>query len=121
MHKNGEMFDYVKEVKEMDRLVIMRFHGEIDSLTIPVINENMKKKRPEYDKKNALLDLKEITHIDSAALAMFVAMIKRRKELHTKVGLVNVPAFISNYLEVDGLKPIARIYENEEEALKDLA
>ena len=121
MHEDGRAFDYIKEVKDTGNLVIMRFRGEVDAATIPIIRKNLKKRAPEFIKKNVLIDLKDVTHIDTATLATFVDMLKKRKEQHTAVALVNVPPFIHRYLEIEKLESFARIYDTEEAALAELS
>lgn len=120
-HPNGTKFSYIKEIKELDKVVIMRFQGAVDAETIPIIGANMKKKHSDYVKKNALIDLKGVTHVDTSTLAAFIEMIKERKESHSRVGLINVPETSQVYLDIEGLRPLATIYKSEEEAIKDLA
>ena len=67
-HKNGKAFDYVKQIKEISDLEIVRLKGSIDAYTIPVIIANLSDSIKRYFDKDVLLDFKEVTNVDSSTL-----------------------------------------------------
>jgi len=120
-HKNGKQFEYIKEIKEIGNSVIARFRGAIDSATIPIIEKNIKKRGTLYLDKNVLVDLEDVTHVDSSTLAELLILLNELKSHHTKLGIVNVPALFMSYLQIERVGSAVRVYESEDTALRDFA
>ncbi|MDP2924448.1 MAG: STAS domain-containing protein [Candidatus Omnitrophota bacterium] len=120
-HNNGRLFEYIKEIKEISDLVIVRFKGAIDSATIPIIRENIKKYREKYLDKNILVDFKEVSHVDSATLAALLIILGEHEKHRTKLGIINISKLFESYLQVERLGTIICTYANEELAMKALA
>ena len=117
----GEVLPYIKEITETDGAAIVRLQGDIDSLTLPTIMSNCcHAKQRQAINKNLILDLKDVTHIDSATLAAFVLLLNDIKEKGKQLGIINMPAMLQRYLDVSKLAQYFTVYENESVALSVL-
>jgi len=118
VNKKGKMMSFIKEIKDVSNVSIIRLAGSIDANSIPTIRNNFKNKIMYLLDRNILLDLKEVTRIDSSALASFLEILNLLKRKHKKLALVNIGPVIMEYIKIAKLGPIIHIYETMEEALK---
>ena len=118
--QNGNIFAYIKEIKEINDLAIVRLRGTIDSYTIPIIRANLGSKLEKYLDKDILLDFKEVAHIDSATLASFIQLLNELKMYNRKLGIANAPLLLKSYLNITKLESVVQIYKSEKAALEDL-
>jgi anti-anti-sigma factor len=66
--------------------------------------------------KNLLLDLREVSYVDSSGLGSLVAAYNSLKTGGGAVGLVNVPPRVQQLLEMSGLTAVFRVFATEQEA-----
>ena len=118
--RNGNIFVYIKEIKEINDLAIVRLKGTIDSYTISTIRANLGRKLEKYLDKDILLDFKEVTHIDSAILASLIQLLNELKRHNRKLGVTNTTPLLENYLNITKLESVVQIYKSEKVALDDL-
>src|ERR1022692_819007 len=71
--------------------------------------------------KYLLLDLGEVTYIDSSGLGALVAGYNSMSLKGGRVGLFHVPERVRELLEMSGLAVVFRIFGTEQEAQRDLA
>lgn len=71
--------------------------------------------------KSLLLDLAELSYIDSSGLGSLVAGFNSLKSQGGSVGLCQVPERVRELLEMTGLAAIFRIFATEREAAEQLA
>ena len=114
--KNGKLFLYVKEIKEINDLTLVRLKGNIDLYTIPFIKTDHKFEVPN---KHFLLDFKEVTHIDSATLASLLMFLTLLKIKNRKLGVINPTALLNSYLNITKSASLVKVYSNENKAIKD--
>ncbi len=119
-NKNGKIFTYVKEIKEIDILVIIKLKGSIDFHALPIISANFENKIEKYLDKHILLDFKEVTHVDSATLASLIKLLNELKKRNRKLGIVNITSVLKEYLKIANLESVVQVYESQAEALDDL-
>ena len=122
-NKNGKPFAYIKKIQETDDLAIIRLKGAIDSYAVPVLTDFGKQnsgRTERYLNKHILLDFKEVTHIDSSTLALLIQLLKELKEHNRKLGIINAPLFLKDYLSITRLKSAVAIYKSEKTAVRAL-
>ncbi|MCK5450984.1 MAG: STAS domain-containing protein [Candidatus Omnitrophica bacterium] len=119
-NQDGTILAYIKEIKEIDDLAIVRLKGAIDSRTIPIIRANLGSDVEKYLDKHILLDLKEVTRIDSATLASLIQLLGDLKVHNKKLGIINMTHFLKNYLSIAKLESVVCVYKDEKSAIKDL-
>jgi anti-sigma B factor antagonist len=71
--------------------------------------------------KYLLLDLGEVTYIDSSGLGALVAGYNSMNLKGGRLGLFCVPERIRDLLEISGLAVVLRIFGTEQDAHRDLA
>ena len=119
-NQNGKTLAYIKEIKEIDNLAIVRLKGSIDSRTIPIIRANLGSDVERYLDKHILLDFEGVTHIDSATLASLIQLLSDLKARNRKLGIINMTLLLKNYLSIARLKSVVCVYRDEKSAVKDL-
>lgn len=120
-HQNGSKLPYVKELKETEELIIILLQGPIDIETVPVVCMDFQGKLERYLDKNILLDFGAVTHVDSSTVADLILLLGQLQQRHRKLGVTHVGGILENYIEIDNLRPLIRIYNDETEALRELS
>ncbi|OGW74624.1 MAG: hypothetical protein A2Z72_06150 [Omnitrophica bacterium RBG_13_46_9] len=116
IYNKRRILPYIKEIKRMERLTIVRLRGSIDANSLPSVNGDLRRCLD----RNIFLDFKEVTHVDSSTLATLVFLLNELRKQQNKLGIINANALVDNYLEIKKIKPLIQIYKSEEEALADL-
>ena len=104
------------EIIEKDQLVILRFHGKLDTNTSSEADTYFKKVLGEGHVK-ILVDFEHLDYMSSAGLRILLATAK---QLQGKggVGMFSMNDEVREVLEMTGLADlIFKVFKNEEEAL----
>ena len=104
--------------KEKDGVMICYINGEV---TIDTVTELKKTFKVIIDNKwlKVLLNLKDLEYIDSSGLASFVEFSIDLKAIQGAISLSNLPPKILSIFGITKLEKMFKIFECEEEALKD--
>lgn len=107
------------EIKEKNNLKFFNLRGEIDVYTSPKLKEKVVE---ELEKKveNLVINLQEVSYIDSTGLGILIGALKRMKEREGNLYLIFSSPRLKRIFEITGLNKIFLIYESEEELLKFL-
>lgn len=118
-NKNNKPLPYLKEIKLVNETVIIRFTGDIDTRTIPVIMDNCghSKCRIQAIDKNIVLDFKDVRKVDSSTLAFLVHLLREHKEKKKKIVLINMSTLLKKYLVLAKLDSYIQTYNDEKSAL----
>lgn len=120
-HHDGELFDYIKEIRATDGVVVVKLRGKIDSETIPIIMANRSEKYLAHvTESHILFDLEDVEHVDSATLASLILLLHDLKLHHRKLAFINVPPMIRDYVDIVRLSYYVHEYDDEEAALAAL-
>lgn len=98
---------------------LIELSGEVDLYTAPDLKERLLSIIRE-GKNKILIDLSETTFIDSTTLGVLIGAIKRLRPGGGNVVLVCQDDSIRKVFEITGLDKIFSIYEDRQEALKQL-
>jgi anti-anti-sigma factor len=93
---------FIDGFENYDRLHIVRLKGPIDISTVPDIEHlllRVKKKSDLLD-KNILVDFKNVTHVDSATVAMLIDALSKLKHHQHKLVLVNLTPELKVKLDI---------------------
>lgn len=103
--------------RERDNVVILDISGEVDlyyaSAIVKMINKFCEDKT-----QNIIINLKDVTYIDSSGIGALISSLLRFKEHKKEMKIINVFAAVKKVFELTNLTSIFDIYENEEEAIK---
>ena len=116
----GTLYEYIDDVVEVDNAFIIRFKGDVDAQTIPCIRFNLEKTGDEYVSKNIIADFKNVEHVDTATLAVILEFLGQLKANDNHLFLINVNTHFCNHLKLLNLANKIRVFDSEEEALKEL-
>src|SRR5262245_4487368 len=99
--------------KEFEYARVLKFKGDINSLTLPQIMEfktNLEKAG--LPRKNIIIDGAKVTDVDSSTVA---ALLLELKQAYQRIGLVNVPSELKSFLELFHKNDAIPTFASEEE------
>ena len=106
----------IEERREKD-VVIVDLSGEVDFYNSSKVREKfinlVKQKR-----KAILINLGEVTYIDSSGLATLIELMQKLNGYGGKLKLAGLSQSVRNIFEVSKLTDVFSIYQGEREALK---
>jgi stage II sporulation protein AA (anti-sigma F factor antagonist) len=81
-----------------------------------VIDYNIEKK----EVKHVLFDMEDVGFIDSSGIGLILGRYKKILAKNGRIGFINISHDITKMLKLSGIFLLAKIYENEKEALIQL-
>lgn len=122
-HKREDaQYFFISSIKEREGLRIIRLKGDIDMATIPEAFKFMKKMQshPDFRYKSILVDFKNVTNLDTAAIAVLIAAISELKKTHHKLGVINLKERFRDEIQIHKVDKLFAEYPTESDAVKDL-
>ncbi|MCG8458167.1 MAG: STAS domain-containing protein [Holophagales bacterium] len=98
-------------------VLIVDFEGRLVAGTGEVVLRDTMNALVAEDWKMILLNLSEITRIDSAGIGELMASIKLATRFGCEVRLVNVKGQVLDILRLSQLLPLLKVHESEHEAI----
>ncbi len=107
------------DVRQAEDVIIVDLKGRLvsgtgDQLLREVMNELLAASWTKI-----LLNLSEVTKIDSAGIGELVASIKLAERFNSRVKLLHVRGQIRDILELSQILPLLEIYESEQSAIDE--
>ncbi len=107
------------DVRQAEDVIIVDLQGRLvsgtgDQLLREVMNELLAASWTKI-----LLNLSEVTKIDSAGIGELVASIKLAERFNSRVKLLHVRGQIRDILELSQILPLLEIYESEQSAIEE--
>ena len=95
-------------IRKTDNQVRIEVNGEIDAYTAPKLKESLK---PFEDKKSIhmMVDLSEVTYMDSTGLGVFVGLFKLLRENEGSLKLIGLSPRLKRLFQITGLAEIMDI------------
>ena len=102
-----------------DSVAVIRFQGE---LTIRNANHvpGLVKQATDNGYRKVLLSMRDVTYLDSTALAVLVALHKQTAEDNVQIALAEANANLHQLLDLTRLNAFLVVFETYEEALRSL-
>ncbi len=97
-------------------VVICRINGDIDINSSPDIRKTFAELTASYQKK-IVINLAEVSYIDSSGLATLVEMLKKIKSYGGRLRLSNLADKVKGLFEITKLEKIFEIYDTAEQAV----
>jgi anti-sigma B factor antagonist len=97
-------------------IVILDISGEIDLYNAPEIKDIVGK-LIEQKKYNVIINLKDVTYIDSSGIGALISSLSNLKKYQGGLKIINVFASVKKVFELTKLTSFFEIYESEDEAL----
>ncbi len=102
---------------EGDRLIIT-VKGEIDLHSSPQLRTSLLALLQKTGAKILVINLKNVSYMDSSAIAVLVETLQKLRKLGGKVCLTNLQPRVKGLLEIARLNSIFSIFSDEADALK---
>ncbi len=104
------------EFKEVDDKLIVLVRGDIDAYHSADFKKNLKEKIEAFSGKTVVLDLSEVSYIDSAGLGSLVAILKTARSLSKSFVLASLKPNVKRIFEMTRLDNVFKIVDTPEEA-----
>jgi len=98
-------------------ILIARVSGELDIRTVPYFKEKILDKTESSGINNLLLNLKDVSFIDSSGLGAILGRYRYLKKKEGKVLLVSLKPQVKKIFNMAGMLKIMDSYKNEDEAM----
>ncbi|HHU33281.1 MAG: anti-sigma F factor antagonist [Zhaonellaceae bacterium] len=106
----------IKTRVEQNALIVTVF-GELDLVIAEQFKAVIEKELENLKINTLILDLKEVTFIDSSGLGAILSRYKMLSEKHGRMALINPQPAVKRILELSGILRIINIYEDLNRAL----
>ena len=112
----------IAAVEDYPSIRIVRLRGKIDQQTVAELERFRKwvSKHRTFQHKHVLIDFKEVTHVDTAAVAEIIQEVSELKTERLRLGAVHLNSVVRSMFQVLKVEKLISIYNNESEALEDL-
>lgn len=87
---------------ELDGRSIILLAGEIDAYTVTGLKD-MLKSVLETEGKDVIVDMEQVTYLDSTGLGVFISALKTAKEHGRKFELINIQERVYRLFQITGL------------------
>ena len=109
------------KIKEIDNCVVLSMSGNLIQGLNTDEFKNILRKQLDSNKKNIIVDLGEITFVNSTGLSVLFRGYKAVEEAGGKFRVVNISNKLNNLLSITKLNTLFVIEENVETAIKSLS
>lgn len=98
-------------------ILIVNIEGELDMHSADQFRKVVDTALDASGANNLLLDLRQVSFIDSSGLGVILGRYKRLSSLNGRIVAVHVQPQVANILELSGMLKIVELYETQAEAL----
>ena len=112
----------ISAVEDYPSLRVVRLKGPINQETVSELERFRKwvEQHRGFKQKHILLDFKNVTRVDTAAVAEIIQEVSELKTAHYRLGAINLPDVVRSMFQVLKVERLIAVYKNESEALTDL-
>ncbi|SRR6056297_297890 len=107
--------DFVITFEEIEKSFVVKVAGDIDAYHSATFKQKVMEHMVNTDKKYIVLDMSEVSYIDSAGLGSIVSLIKESKKSEKEIVLVSLKKQIKKIFEMTKLDKIIRMEDTIEE------
>jgi len=100
-------------MKEIDQKILVKIIGEIDAYTAPKLRSSFQPLLDTRKTINIIVDLSEVSYMDSTGLGVFVGIYKWIQENQGSLRLTGLPSRLKRLFDITGLVNILEISELE--------
>jgi len=97
----------------LDGIWVVEVHGEINLST----SQELKKSFEKLPIKKIVVDLEQVSYIDSSGLATLVEMLKKVRGQGGSLGLAGMSDKVKSLFEITKLDKLFQIYPNQKDAI----
>lgn len=100
--------------------LIVHFYGELDHHISEKARLKIDQKYKDNNLKNIILDLTQLSLMDSSGIGLIMGRYKNVIENKGKIALISSNVYVDRLIRMSGLLKIIKVYKNLEEALESL-
>lgn len=100
-------------------ILVAKVKGELDLAVADKFREDIEEQLQEKKAKNLLLDLEEVSFIDSSGLGVILGRYKCLSERGGRMAIIRPQPQVRHILELSGIMRIMGIYRDEKMAFKE--
>jgi anti-anti-sigma factor len=110
----------ISAVEDYPTMRIVRLRGSLDQTTVSELERFRKwvANHRGFKHKNVLLDFKNVTHADTAAVAEVVQAVAELKTAHFRLGAIHLSEEVRGMFQVLQVEKWIDVYDNESKALE---
>lgn len=108
------------EFSNEEAALIMKIDGEIDHRYATRIRREADRKIVTYPEKTFIIDLSDVSFMDSSAIGVIIGRYKLVKSFGSEVLLVSCNESVGKILRVSGIKKIIKIFDTLPDALNNV-
>jgi anti-sigma B factor antagonist len=108
------------QVRNADNTSIIDCSGDVDLYSSTNLRETLLAEL-KSGKPNVLVNMSEVSYIDSSGIATLVEGLQLSRETQTRFGLFGLRSNARSVLELARLHKVFTIFENEQEALEKIS
>ena len=106
------------DIEEVNSQAIMTLKGEIDIYTAAKLKKDLNDLVSEQ-KSDVIVDLKDVTYMDSTGLGTFISALKHSEKAGSKLRLIRANDRLFRLFKVTGLDDVIDVHSLEEGGLND--
>jgi ABC-type transporter Mla MlaB component len=112
----------IAALEDYPSIRIVRLRGPINQQAVSELERFRKwaAKQRGFHNKHVLLDFKNVTQIDTSAVAEMIQEASELKSDHYCLGAINLPEAVRGLFQVLRVENLIAVYENESKALEDM-
>ena len=112
----------ISAIEDYPSIRIVRLRGAIDRQTVSELERFRKwvSKHRGFHHKHVLLDFKDVTRVDTAAVAEIIQEVSELKSAHFLLGAIHLNDAVRGQLQVLKVERLISVYENESRALEEM-
>jgi stage II sporulation protein AA (anti-sigma F factor antagonist) len=103
-----------------NRTLIAKIEGELDHHTSIEIREKIDREINRNQIKNLIFDFENLNFMDSSGIGVIIGRYKYIQKLNGKVSIANLNLHVQRIITVSGLHKIVPIFDNVQDALKEM-
>ncbi len=108
------------DMELIEDVLCIRLGGELDHHTADDLRRQITKKIEDYDIRHIVLNLGDLSFMDSSGLGVILGRYKQIKQDHGEIVVCELSPVIQRLFEMSGLFKIIRVEPSEQNALKRL-
>ena len=123
LQKEENPYPFLKSLDEHENVRLIRLKGPIDMTTLPQIQAFRKELRaqPGFQSKHVIIDFKEVTHVDTSAVAGMILVLSEIKATRHCLGVIHAQQALVERIKLLKLQQIISHYSTETEAFQALS
>lgn len=102
----------------LDNVIILTPIGEVDIYTSPILKEKIDSLIGRNSRR-ILMDLSRLEYIDSTGLSVIKSSLDQMRSCNGDLWLLSPTVLVKRMLELANMDRIAKIYDSQDDALRD--